>query len=132
MSYRELRRTLYVSAPAVVTFLLLYAVMLQLLGYGYTLYVVSALVFTVISIGFTILGQLRSRSDPGTPASGRSGEQGVPDTGESNRADCFRLGRGTRRGRLGPSLAGGCLPSRRQLLSSRENPIISKKKIQQS
>ena len=78
MSYRELRRTLYVSAPAVVTFLLLYAVMLQLLGYGYTLYVVSALVFTVISIGFTVLGQLRSRSEARAPASGRSGAQGFP------------------------------------------------------
>src|SRR5437867_6586846 len=78
MSYRELRRTLYVSAPAVVTFLLLYAVMLQLLGYGYTLYVVSALVFTLISIGFTVLGQLRSRSEGRAPASGRSGAQGFP------------------------------------------------------
>src|SRR5207249_184612 len=76
MSYRELRRTLFVSAPAVVTFLLLYAVMLQLLGYGYPLYVVSALVFTVISIGFTVLGQLRSRSEARAPASGRSGAQG--------------------------------------------------------
>ena len=64
MSYRELRRTLYVSAPAVVTFLLLYAVMLQLLGYGYTLYVVSALVFTAFSLGYTILGQARSRPSP--------------------------------------------------------------------
>src|SRR5438445_5176480 len=79
MSYREItRRTLYVSAPAVVAFLLLYAVMLQLLGYGYTLYVVSALIFTGISIGFTILGQLRSRPDPRARAMGDLGPQGFP------------------------------------------------------
>src|SRR5437870_11474778 len=79
MSYLEItRRTLYVSAPAVVTFLLVYAVMLQLLGYGYTLYVVSALVFTAISIGCTILGQLRSRSDPRARAMGDLGPQCFP------------------------------------------------------
>src|SRR5947209_8573431 len=69
------RRTLYLSAPAVLVSLLLYAVMLQVLGNGYTLYVLSSILFTAVTLGFTLLG---SRAPP-RPSLEALAERGPPD-----------------------------------------------------